>query len=122
MADEITVLTGLNVKKGNLSVTIPQRAARYTLTGATRASLTQIIGTTHEALSIAADVATAGWAHFYNTDATNYVEIGVVESSTFRPVVKLAAGAECVVPMATLLLYAKANTASVKLDFTIFEA
>lgn len=78
------------------------------------------IGTTHEAL-VMQDVSTAGLARFENLDTTNYVEIGVLVSSTFYPFLKLKAGEFQFVRLGTSAPYAKANTAAVRLDYEIFQ-
>lgn len=86
-----------------------------------KTSQVQTIGTTYEALTVGADVATAGWAFFRNLDATNFVEIGLEVSSAFQTLMKLMPGECALLPLATKALYARANTAAVKLDFTILE-
>lgn len=79
----------------------------------------QTIGTTEEALAVG-DVATKGYARFKNLDATNYVEIGSYVAGAFYPLVKLKAGKPAVFPLSAVTVYARANTASVNLDYMIF--
>lgn len=80
------------------------------------------IGTTHEAL-VLQDVASLGWARFENLDTTNYVEVGIVVSSTFYPVLKLLPGEYTFTRLSSgIAPYAKANAAAVQLDYEIFQA
>jgi hypothetical protein len=82
----------------------------------------QAIGfATHEVLDIGSDIATAGWAFLRNQDATNYVEIGLVVTATFYPFAKLMPGEWAIIPLGTLSIYAKANTASVDLEHQVLE-
>lgn len=123
MADEITATSGLVVNKTNgPKFTIPTNSQRITLAGSRFSAGIQDIGTgSHEALTVIADQTTAGWAHFKNLDATNYVEIGVDVSSTFGPLIRLDAGEECTVHITTKNVYAKANTGAIKLQYEILE-
>jgi hypothetical protein len=73
------------------------------------------IGTTEEAIPLG-DVATPGYSFFQNLDATNYVEIGIVVSTVFYPVLKLLPGEAQCFRFSTNPPYAKAHTASVKLE------
>lgn len=86
-----------------------------------RVSNTQSIGTAHEAL-IMGEVATARWAYFENKDITNYVELGILDGATFEAFLRLDAGMYVMVPLTTNAPYAKANTSSVELNYTIFAA
>ena len=121
MASEITAVTGLSVTKGNLVASHATKTMKYDMTGTHRCSSTQDVGTSHEALVIPAEVATPGWCHMKNLDATNYVEVGVLVSSTFYPLLKLKPTEEIVFRLGTSSPYAKANTATVKLDYSIYE-
>ena len=122
MADEISLATTMVVRKGYLDWT-RQRSRSYSLVSSAPAKSGGIIsvGTTHEALPMG-DVASAGVARLENVDATNYIEVGVVVSGTFYPLLKLKAG-ECYptrfAPAATI--YVKANTAAALLDYDLFD-
>lgn len=85
-----------------------------------RASATQTIGTTAEAL-VMTDVSSAGAAYFLNTDSTNYVDVGVDVGGTFYGLIRLMPGKFAFCPrLATNAPYARANTSSVALEFIIF--
>jgi hypothetical protein len=120
MANELTVNVNIAAVKGFLNVT---RSAYYqaTLNGTTLSSVLQSIPTTAggTALAIASSVTTAGLAYFRNTDTTNYVTIGHQVSGTYYPILKLEPGEVAVSRLATLSLYALANTAAVVLEHSI---
>lgn len=123
MAQEITLSATLAVKKGNVDVQRSVSSTRFDQAGDHLTWNVQDIGTAaHEALTIGADLATAGYAWFRNLDATNYVEIGVDAAGTFHPLLRLKAGQVAVAPLTTTAVYAKANTASVKLEYWVNEA
>lgn len=79
-------------------------------------------GTTGEAL-VLQDVSSLGWARFENLDTANYVEIGIQVAGTFYPFIKLLAGEYNFMRLSSAIApYARANTASVQLDYEIFQA
>lgn len=81
----------------------------------------RIIGTAEETFAISGDLSNGiGFAHFYNADATNYVQVGIATTSYFM---RLKAGEHAVLPLdnAVTTLYLKANTASVELEMYITE-
>ena len=120
MADEISVNVQVSAVKGFLNV---PRSASYqvNLNGSTYSSVFQSIPTTSggTALAIATTVTTGGVYWFRNTDPTNYVTIGIVESSTYYPIIKLEAGEVSIGRLFTLTLYAQANTAAVVLEHSV---
>jgi hypothetical protein len=122
MADEIRANLSLTVTKGSLSLsklfndTADMAGTKYS------AGCQSIGHAAHEALVVSGDIATAGWAYFRNTDATNFVQVGVDVSTAFHPLVKLLPGEACVLRLATTAVYAKADTAAVDLDYVVFEA
>lgn len=122
MAD-ITISSNFSVSKGSLKRTYSRNdTADFVASSPSVASGAPSIGTTHEAL-VLQDVSSLGWARFENLDATNYIEVGVVVSSTFYPFLKLLAGEYAFVRLGSAIVpYAKANTAACKLDYEIFEA
>lgn len=124
MADEITLTSGMVVSKtGGVSVTVPSATNRVDMAGNYATTSVQSVGfSAHELLVISADLATAGYAMFKNLDATNYVEIGTDVSAAFNAFLKLLPGESAgPMPLATTAIYAKANTAAVKLQYTVVE-
>ena len=82
---------------------------------------TQDIGTSDEVLSLGADLGSPGWAIFTNLDTTNYVEVGT-KPGAFIPFLRLLPGDTIMCRITNSALYARANTATVKLDYVLFEA
>lgn len=121
MANEITASFAFRAAKGNLDVS-KTVSGQFTLSASapTASGGAQSIGhAAHEALAVG-DVSANGWAYFKNTDATNYVEIGVDVGGTFYPLIRLEAGEFALAPLSNSAApYAKANTAAVVLEFYI---
>lgn len=123
MANEITLRWSLDVTKGNLSRRLSPVSQSITLSAASPAVAGGVIsvGTTHEAIPLG-DLAGNGIAWVRNLETTNYLEIGVVVSSTFYPLLKLKAGESFPLRIASgVAPYAKANTAACRLDFEIYD-
>lgn len=119
MANEISITANLTATKGTSKVS---RSATFSANWsvARKDSLTQVIGTTAEALSIGADIATNGWVHATNNDASNYVEIGRDNAGTFMPLIRLNAGESTVFRLAQgITPWARANTASVDMEWNL---
>lgn len=119
MADEITLNLKIKYEKNGISDT---RIFSDTVdvSGSAICGGVQTIGTTEEAVAVG-DVGTLGFARFMNIDATNYVEIGSFVAATFYPLIKLKPGESCVCRLSAVTVYARANTAAVRLDYMIFE-
>jgi hypothetical protein len=119
MADEITVTTTLAAVKGTAKFSDGQ-TARVDWTTARETGLTQSVGTTHEAITISADVATPGWAYFKNNDSTNFCDLGLVVAATFYPLIRLKAGEAALFRLSPAAApYAKADTAAVDLEWSV---
>ena len=122
MANEIQITTRLKLSKGGATLDRNGGTVNATMAGDAYTCGVQQIGTgAHEALSLSADIGTAGWAYFKNLDATNYVEIGIDSTGTFVPFARLKAGEACVLRLATNAPYAKANTGAVNLEYAVIE-
>ena len=81
----------------------------------------QDIGTTTEALDVGSDIGTIGFLLVRNLDATNFVEIGT-DTPLTQVVAHIKAGETVPIkPHAGDTLYAKADTASVKIKFLAIE-
>lgn len=119
MADEITLNLKIKYDKNGISDS-RTFSDTVTATGSALCGGVQTIGTTEEALAVG-DVATLGYARFMNIDATNFVTIGNYTGGTYYPVLKLKAGEAAVCRLAAATIYAKADTAAVRLDYMIFE-
>lgn len=121
MANEITVSLRLLSTKVGAKMDFNPGALSVTMSGTRKVESTQDIGTSHEILSINSDFGTAGYAYFTNVDATNFVELGILDGSTFESFGKLKAGQSAIIPLTTKAVYAKADTATVKLAFGMLE-
>jgi hypothetical protein len=123
MANEITTVIELKALKTSLSIAMPRLTKLVDMAGTFFTAAVQSIGfAAHELLVLNADQVTVGYCCLVNTDITNFVEIGVDSGpGTFRPLIKLKAGQACLFPSTTVAIYAKADTAAVKLEFLILE-
>lgn len=117
MANELTTQFNLQYTNGSDSFNLGSISQQKTVSATPRIQGVQDIGTTEEALALG-DVATDGGAFFArNLDATNFVEIG----RTGSYVVKLLPGEFCFLSgVSDKDLYAKADTAAVKLAYCLF--
>lgn len=121
MSDEITISQSFALLKSNSRYNLNPITTKVDWSGTHKHASTQDIGTSDEALSIGADLGTAGWAIFTNLDTTNYVEVGT-KPGAFVPFLKILPGETVMCRISNSALYARANTATVKLDYVIFEA
>lgn len=119
MANEISVSFGMSVLNGSLSVTIPSSTVRINQSTARGGGPGTVdVGTTEETISFGDIV--PGVVSIKNLDDTNYVEFG---SATGDYLIRLAAGQTAHYTQApSKTLYAKANTASVKVQIIAFNS
>lgn len=117
MAEELQTQFILRYAKGNDAFSLNSISQLKDVAANPRIQSVQDIGTSEEALAIG-DVATDGGAFFArNLDATNYVEIGLTGSY----VIKLLPGEYCFLSgVSDKDLYARANTAAVKLAYALW--
>lgn len=114
MANELKIT--VNVAWENTNKDDVYKAINVDQTGTEYGKHIQEIGTSEEAVA-ASDMTAQGFVYAENLDGTNYVEIG----TTGKLAVKLGAG-EFSLWRTAGALYAKANTAAVRVKFVIFEA
>ena len=125
MANEITMVGQLTVLKGSLSFGIPRLTKLLTWTGTKYTQGTQTIGfAAHELVALGSDHSSAvgGMCLFINLDPTNYLELGIDDSATFEPLIRLVAGDFCMFRSTTSAIYARANTAACELQKLLMEA
>ena len=123
MANEFTMTGLLKIDKGFKQDTKNVSNLRLDQTGDGSVGGGQNIGTSAEAIDLG-DVSTLGLYYFRNLDDTNFVEIGQdVGGGGFEAFLKLKAGEFSVGRFAALpgTLQAKADTAAVELQYTIYE-
>lgn len=102
--------------------TTSANAQSITVTGNGYIENTQLIGTDAggEAL-VLGEVGTPGWCRFQNLDDTNFVEIGF-DDTGFVTFLKLLANEETGwMRISQAAPYARADTANVRLNYTIIE-
>lgn len=117
MAREITVNLKISTLKGDLNHTENPGTLFVDLTGTTAIGGAATVTTTATALTMGS-VTSAGYAYFKNTGPTNFVEIGT-GTGTFVPFLKLKAGEAAICRLSTNTPTARANTASVVLQYYI---
>jgi hypothetical protein len=122
MADEISVSVKLYAAKGGAYLGSETTTLTLDMAGTHMASGTQAIGTSDELLDIPADVSGDRYVLIKSLEAEggNYVEIGAASGGSFAASVhqKLLAGRAIlmIIPSANAI-YAKANTASVNIEW-----
>lgn len=119
MASEIACTFRVAATKGSLTRG-RNRSFNADWTTAHSTALVQTVPTTAAgtALSALTGITAGGWGWFTNLDAVNYIEIGVqTGGTTFLPVMKLKPGEMVPFRLAVLTLFARANTASVDLEY-----
>ena len=117
MADEITVsITVSATKDGSGSFSTPRLAFTTDMVGNNLVGgLTQDIGTSSETITLGDIAAAANVLVIQNLDTTNYIEVGGDSGLTVFKL-KIPAGESYVIQSPTTPLYAKANTASVRIQ------
>lgn len=120
MANEIYMTASLNATKGGAKIT-HSITKRLTMAGDDMIQTTQLIGTTSE-LVVFGEITGAPQAVLItNLDTTNYVELGGdIGITVFN--LKLPAGCSALFQPGSGTLYAKANTASCRLQILAAEA
>lgn len=82
----------------------------------------QNIGTTYEALDLGGVTTVGSFARFKNLDSTNYVEVGLEVAAAFYGLCRLAPGLKSGwIPLSTVSLFGRANTAAVDLEIEVIE-
>ncbi len=121
MANEISIQATLTLLKGFHSVKHMPATFQVTQTGVGAAQGTQIVPTSDTVVSLTG-ISNAGWAHFTNVDATNYIEIGPTVAGAIAPFLRLYPGQSAVLRLTpAVVVRAQANTGSVKLQYSILE-
>lgn len=114
MAGEITQQISLQVTKNGATATM-QTSTRIDMTGNNFTNATQLIGTTAELILLGDIVSAPGQLSIKNLDATNFVEIGGDSGLTVFKL-KIKAGEAQLISPNSATIYAKADTASVRIQ------
>jgi len=122
MANEITGSGSLSLVNGLLKTSQASGNVKITQNNASFEGGTQSIGTTEEAITIG-DLVTEGWAWLRNSDATNFLQIGLKPASVFYPLMDLYPSEPPSMFRITpgVTLYAKSDTADCELIKLILE-
>ena len=117
IANETTILVNLIDTGAN----VPHSHAVFSAdrSGDNKIEMVQAVGTSNEALITNSDIGTVGWAYFENLDATNFISVGTTDDTVYF--LKLLAGEKTTCPIATMTLWAKADTAGCSLRYTFLE-
>lgn len=118
MANEITLNLKLSALKGSLNHTENPGTLSVDLSGLVAAGGVTTLTTTAAAIPIGS-VTSAGYAYFRNTGPTNFLEIGTGTGGSFVAFLKLKAGEAAICRLGTNAPTARANTASVQLQYYI---
>jgi hypothetical protein len=120
MATTLQIKSGWAHSRTNRTRSVAATATTSTLTGDGVTDTVQTIGfAAHEAI-VLTDISTYGYAEFTNLDATNFVQIGIDETGTFHPLVKLEAGQSARLWLSEAP-YAQADTAACDLACFVTE-
>jgi hypothetical protein len=120
MANEITQTARLSFRKGSVSSSF-ESTTRIDMAGEDFLNATQLIGTTAETLNLGEIGGVPAQILIKNIDATNFVEIGGnTDLETFK--IKISPGRATIIEPTSATLYAKANTAAVRIQLLAIEA
>lgn len=122
MANEITSSVSVKVSKGSLVQSRASGSLQATMSGTHVAAGAMDVPTTAGGTLVPlGSVGTPGVAFVRNVSAANFVTIGIVVSATFYPVIKLKPGEAWLFRFGTTTPYARADTATVILEYGIIE-
>ena len=120
MANEIRSSVNFSAIKGGAKVAISS-SFNLTMAGSEMVQATQSIGTSSETLNLGDITGIPGAIVIKNLDATNYIEIGGDTGLTVFKI-KLLAGQFVAFQPTSATIYAKANTAAVRVQIIATEA
>lgn len=120
MANEITQTISLSVSKNGASSSI-SKTKRIDQTGDEHIKSTQVIGTTAETLGLGDITGTPSQISITNLDATNFVEIGGDSGLTVFKI-RVSKGETVIFRPTSSTIYAKADTADVRVEILAIEA
>lgn len=120
MANELTVTGTLSYAKGNIAtVSMTKNGKQFNVTGSNYERGTQSMGTSSPVAISLGSIGTVGWFFLQNNDATNYVDI--YDSTGGNAFLRLFPGEFAVGRFAATAPAAKANTASVVIEYMLVE-
>ena len=120
MANEIKSSINFSASKGGARVALSS-SFYLTMSGSEMIQSTQSIGTTAETINLGDITGAPGGFVIKNLDATNYIEIGGDSGLTVFKI-KIPAGQFAAFQPTSATIYAKANTAAVRVQIIASEA
>lgn len=120
MANEIYTTVTLTARKNGATVTATASGSQ-TMTGDDLQQATQVIGTTAELVNFAEIAGAPAQVLIQNLDPTNFIELGGDSGLTVFKI-KVLAGRATLISPSSGTLYAKANTAAVRILIVAAEA
>lgn len=120
MANELYFAVELTARKGG-AVVSHSASGNTTMTGDDMLQGTQLVGTSAELVDFAEITGAPSMVLIQNLDATNFVEIGGDSGLTVFKL-KILAGKSILISPSSATMYAKADTASVRLQILAVEA
>lgn len=120
MANEIYTSVQLTARKNGATIT-STASGNQTMTGDDMIQGTQVIGTTAELVSFSDITGAPSQVMIQNLDATNFVEIGGDSGLTVFKL-KILAGKAILISPSSATMYAKADTAAVRILVVATEA
>lgn len=119
MANEITQTVGLKVLKNSSGFDSGVVTKQVTMTGNEFIDKTQLIGTTAEAITFGDITGAPGQLMVKNLDSANFVRLSLGDDANYFA--KIRAGHAAVFEPASATMYAKADTASVRIQIRAIE-
>lgn len=122
----VTIQSIFGVTRINVNVQapsgIPQEQEVVTSTTARALQNTQLVGTSHELITIA-DMTDSCMLLLKNMDAAAIVEVGLVVAATFYPLFNIPPGERSKLSRVSALgsLYLKSNVANTELEVTLYK-
>lgn len=119
MANEATVTTSLQFKKGSVDLTLNDAASTFDVSGTKYVRGVQNVGTSEEALDMG-DITSPGWCYMRNLDSSNFVQIRAATGDT--AFMRLNAGEHACFRLVATAPFAIADTSALDLEYMIVEA
>jgi hypothetical protein len=119
MANELTLSASIKFVKGSVSVSQGKSGVQLDVAGDDFVTKTQNVGTSEEALNLG-DLSTPGYVLVRNLDTTNFVSVR--SGTAAANLIKIPAGGIALFMCEAAAPFVIANTAAVKIEYTMIEA
>lgn len=124
MSGSVSYRVSVDHSNGNRKQPFKPTQKTFTQSANRGVDTVQAIGTTEELVALGDIAGVPELICFENLDPTNYVEIGIVVSAVFKPVLQVDPGrvAGPLKPSSSFVLYAKAHTAACDIRVCAYSA